>query len=451
MVIKGRSRGNGVQLADYLLNNIENDRAQLLDVVRGTSRPYDLKKSLLEMSLSSELTKGVHGLYHAQINPAIGEDQPMSPEDWQRAADILEQHLGFDGQKRAIVLHEKKGRVHAHIVWERYDHETGILKNDGQNYKKHDQARAEIERELGHEITPQRRDQTKEPDHKQELTKLWNHAKDGHSFVKEAEKSGYQIAYSDDRRPWRVVTPDGQSLDLVRQLDNAKTKDVRDRLQPIRDELKPEAEALAMVRERAVQKEKAPERPEPEKSERLIPDKSRELSDSQDLAIAMLEQKEKDREANEYKKNQWKDLSPDEYLKYKQDKETQLYKKNQWRDLASEASSSKLEEEPKPENNHFQRYSYNFKIEQQIDPPPVLANVSLQKNEPDNSRELSDSQDLAAAIIERRKQQVERERKVQEAKQQSDITDKVEQLLEEARRRREQQQHDRNKGLDFDR
>ncbi|MCE6993195.1 hypothetical protein, partial [Dyadobacter sp. CY323] len=63
MVIKGRSRGNGVQLADYLLGKKENDQVQLLEV-RGTSRPKDLKKSLLEMSLTSELTKGIHGLYH---------------------------------------------------------------------------------------------------------------------------------------------------------------------------------------------------------------------------------------------------------------------------------------------------------------------------------------------------------------------------------------------------
>lgn len=392
MVIKGRSRGNGVQLADYLLNNIENDRAQLLDVVRGTSRPNDLKKSLLEMSLSSELTKGVHGLYHAQINPAIGEDHPMSPDDWQRAADILEQHLGFEGQKRAIVLHEKKGRIHGHIVWERYDHETGILKNDGQNYKKHDQARAEIERELGHEITAQQRDRTKEPDHKQELTKLWNDTRDGRSFVKEAEKSGYQIAYSDDRRPWRVVTPDGHSLDLVRQLDNAKNKDVRDRLQPIRDELKPEAEALAMARERAGQKEKTHEITDPW-----------ELGELANKMLQSQRQKNKQQES-----------------------------------------------EKEPQTDYFKRHSYSFRIEQPLQQAPALPLVLEPKKESDKSHELSDSQDLAAAMIERHKQKIERDR-VQEMKQQGDsMTEKMVRLLEEAKRRREQQQHDRNKDLGLD-
>lgn len=156
MVIKGRSRTNGAQLADYLENSKGNDRAQILDV-RGTAQPDDLRRSLLEMSLSSELTKrGNKGLYHAQINPAIGEDQPMTPADWLRAADILEESLGYAGQKRAIVLHEKNGRTHGHIVWERYDHNTGKLRSDSHNFKKHDQARAQIEQEFGHERTPRR-------------------------------------------------------------------------------------------------------------------------------------------------------------------------------------------------------------------------------------------------------------------------------------------------------
>lgn len=280
MVIKGRSRSNGAQLAEYLLQSKENDRAYVLDI-RGTAQPHNLKKSLLEMSLSSDLTKrGKLGLYHAQVNPAIGEDQPMTPEDWLKAADILERHLGLEGQKRAIVLHEKKGRLHGHIVWEKYDHETGRLRSDSHNYKKHDKARAEIEHELGHEHTPQKSD--REPTNKERLTRLWQEHPDGENFIEAAQKLGYQVAQGNARRPFRVITPDGQSLDLARQLDGIKTKEVRDRLQPLRDSIITEVEALQRLKGQS----------QLQQSDFLC-----DLSDSQNIAIAMLRREKKPLEA----------------------------------------------------------------------------------------------------------------------------------------------------------
>lgn len=281
MVIRGRSRSNGKQLAAYLLQNKENDRANVIDI-RGTARPDDLRRSLLEMSLTSELSKrGELGLYHAQVNPAIGEDRSMTPADWLKAADMLEQSLGLDGQKRAIVLHEKNGRVHGHVVWQRYDEETGKFRRDSRNFKKHDQARAQMEQEFGHKRTPQRRE--KEPTHKEQLTELWHQSPDGRSFIEAAEKAGYYVANGNDRRPFRVVTPDGQSLDLVRQLDGIKTKAVRDRLQSIRADLWEEAEALQLSRSDRQQAIK------PEEKSQDIPADLRDPDASQNLMTAMLD------------------------------------------------------------------------------------------------------------------------------------------------------------------
>lgn len=280
MVIKGRSRSNGSQLADYLLNSRSNDNAQILDI-RGTAQPGNLKKSLLEMSLTSELTRrGNKGLYHAQVNPAIGEDRPMTYDDWVKAADILERHLGFTDQKRVIVLHEKAGRLHGHVVWERYDHDKGKLRTDSQNFKKHDNARAEIEQALNHERTPQRR--AKEPTHTERLTELWRQHPDGREFVAAAQTVGYHVAHGNDRRPFHVVTPDGQSLDLVRQLDGIGTKTVRDRLQPIRDDLPTQADALQRVKPERIPVMDGGQ-PVAVQSENL-----RELSESQDLFNAMI-------------------------------------------------------------------------------------------------------------------------------------------------------------------
>lgn len=411
-IIKGRSRGNGKQLGTYLLHSKGNDRVEVLDI-RGTSHPNDLQKSLLEMSLTSELTKGKNGIYHLQFNPAIGEDQAMSPEDWLTAADILDRHLELDGHKRAIVLHEKNGRIHAHISWERYDHETGKLWDDGLNYRKHDQAREEIERVLGHERTRQQEkeqdpQERKKTDYKRELSDLWEQATDGESFVKEAEKAGYQIAAGDDRRPWRVITPEGESLDLVRQLETAKTKDVRERLQPIRDQLQTEAEALEEMREAAKQKENEQERETAQQ-----PDKKRELSESQNLAAQMI-----------YKVREAKQV------------------------------------EPEPKKSYG--YSFNFKQ------PPAPAPKIEPEKQPDKDR-VSDSQDKAAALLEqyrqkqaeRERQQEERARKQREAQEAARLQTEKEQAQDDPaaellRYYREQQERrererDQSRGLDYDR
>lgn len=378
MVIKGRSRSNGAQLADYLLQSKENDRAYVLDI-QGTVRPDSLKKSLLEMSLSSDLTKrGKNGLYHAQINPAIGEDHPMTQEDWLKAADILGQHLGFDGQKRAIVLHEKNGRLHGHVVWERYDHDTGKLRGDGKNYEKHDKARAEIERELGHELTPQRN--AREPTHQERLTQFWQDHPDAHSFIEAAQEAGYQVCQGNARRPFRVVTPDGQSLDLVRQLDGIKTKDVRDRLQPVRDDLQTEVEALHRVKSTR-------------QTEQMLSDNSRDLSDSQDRMEAM---------RNHYKQS--------------------------------------LE----PETEQPFVYSYGFKIQQNIEQPPALPRQPEPENQSDKSRALSDSQDMAVAMLEQYRQ---RQKEAQQ-RQQAANDNKQEIEQSEIERLMEQQRQIRQRGRD---
>lgn len=265
-IVKGRSRGNGAQLGNYLEHGEENENVVVLDI-KGTAHPRDLKKSLLEMSLTSELTKGKHGLYHVQFSPEMGFDRKMPPRSWIRAAQIIEKYLNLTGQKRAIVLHEKESRIHGHMVWERYNHATGKLIDMSQSYKKHDKARAEIEKELGHNRTYQHSEASshrkasrvqEKKDHKKTLTEIWHKTKDGASFVKEAEKAGYKIAKGEERRPWRVITPDGKDENLVRYLEkDIKTKQVSGRLNPIRKELKTVDQALNPSRksEKAGEKE----------------------------------------------------------------------------------------------------------------------------------------------------------------------------------------------------
>ncbi|WP_241559125.1 relaxase/mobilization nuclease domain-containing protein [Chitinophaga barathri] len=232
-------------MATYLLNKADNDNVRLFQI-RGTSQPNDLRLSLLEMSLTSELTKSDKGLYHAQICPAYGEDKRMTEADWLRAVEIWEEETGFTGQKRALVFHEKNGRIHLHCVWECYDHERGIMKSDSFSRLAQDRARQRMEREFDHQRTSIRN--PNRPIMKEYLTEIWQQTASADDFMRTIAGKGYVIA-SGTRRPFMVVDKTGQSFDLVRYLDGIITKEVRERFKTVK--LPREAVAIEAVRKKA--------------------------------------------------------------------------------------------------------------------------------------------------------------------------------------------------------
>ena len=267
MVIRGNTRGNGRQLARYLLTLRDNESIHILDVDNRTGNAATseyLDDVLTSMSLMAELTKSQKGLYHAQINPAYSEDKRM---DWFKAADILGKELGLEDQRRVIVLHEKKGRTHAHVVWERYDHETGKIKTDSFSRLAQDRARKDMEIEFGHKQTPHRN--RHRPELKASLTQLWHQTGTGAQFLHACKNNGYMIAQGVGRNPFMVVDENGRSYDLVRQLKEVRLKDVRQRLR--NETLMTEKAAITYMRNQKAErdtdgtgKEKAKFRPAPQ-------------------------------------------------------------------------------------------------------------------------------------------------------------------------------------------
>src|SRR5690348_3328722 len=104
MIIKGKSRGAAAKLGAHLLRADTNERIQILELQSPTG---DLTEAFRDWQTISEGTNGKLGLYHANISP--GTDYTMTPEQWQRAVEVLEKELGFTGQPRAVILHEKDG------------------------------------------------------------------------------------------------------------------------------------------------------------------------------------------------------------------------------------------------------------------------------------------------------------------------------------------------------
>jgi len=154
MIIKGGSRSNGAQLGRYLMETGENAEVKVLEL---PASARSVPEAVRDMERMGKATRGEKVLYHAQINPNPGE--PMWKGDWIRSADILAEKLGMEGQPRVIVFHLKEGylegaREHAHVVFQRTDVEKGRLISDSHNYRKHEAASRQIERELGHEPVP---------------------------------------------------------------------------------------------------------------------------------------------------------------------------------------------------------------------------------------------------------------------------------------------------------
>jgi hypothetical protein len=57
-------------------------------------------------------------LFSLSLNPPSSASVPV--EDFEKAISRIERKLGFEGQPRAMLFHEKEGRRHAHVVTTRY-------------------------------------------------------------------------------------------------------------------------------------------------------------------------------------------------------------------------------------------------------------------------------------------------------------------------------------------
>ena len=117
MILKGSQRSGAAQLSAHLMNVYDNDHVTVYEL-RGFMAD-DLHGALDEAHAVSKGTRCKQFLFSLSLNPPKNAD--ASIDDLVDAADRAEQALGLDDQPRAIVIHEKEGRRHAHVVWSRID------------------------------------------------------------------------------------------------------------------------------------------------------------------------------------------------------------------------------------------------------------------------------------------------------------------------------------------
>ena len=116
----GNRRASPAKLAVHLMNLEDNDHVHIHEI-RGfiSDDLYGAYDEAHGISLGTRCKKF---LYSLSLNPP--ETENVSIEVFEQAIERIEQKLGFSGQPRTIVFHEKKGRRHAHVVWSRIDAAT---------------------------------------------------------------------------------------------------------------------------------------------------------------------------------------------------------------------------------------------------------------------------------------------------------------------------------------
>ena len=294
MIIKGGSRAAPGQLAWHLQRLDTNDKVEILEIQFPIS---NLAEAFRDWQTISEGTRGFKGLYHANIDPAM--DYTMTREQWQHAVEVLEKELKLEGQPRAVVMHEKLGREHIHVVWARTDIDTMTLCSDSQNYLAHERASQRLENEFGHEPVPgkhAKRDREQQPEfpraeanqaewqqgertgidpaaRKDQITALKEASDNAQAFKVALEEQGYILAKG-DRRDFVIVDETGSIHSLGRQIRDVKAAELREFMKSIDREALPtvsEAKDLQLERQQqARQQETAqqqPQQPEPSPAE----------------------------------------------------------------------------------------------------------------------------------------------------------------------------------------
>lgn len=244
MILNGSQRGGAYNLADHLMNDIENDHVTLFEVRGFVAR--DLRGALSEAYAISKGTKCDQFMFSLSINPP--KDKDASEQDLLDAVERAEKKIGLDNQPRTVVFHEKEGRRHAHVVWSRikasemkainlshYKSKLTSLSRqlfldhgwDLPNGLRHDAGKSPLNFTLD-EWQQAKRLGLDPREIKQSFHDAWQISDNASSFQHALEDKGYFLAKG-DRRGFVALNIKEEVFSVPRML-NMKTKDVRSKL-----------------------------------------------------------------------------------------------------------------------------------------------------------------------------------------------------------------------------
>lgn len=244
MIPFANQRANGQDLATHLLNEHDNEQV-IVEQVRGAIA-RDLHGAFEEWELQADiLTKCKKYLYSLSINPDP-KQEPLTRDQYMDYISRVEDKLGLDKQPRAIVVHEKYGREHYHVVWSRIDAEKGKAVHIAYDRDKLMMLTRNFARDHGlelpggyytkekgkqksfHELEQERRTGLSLDDHKEHVTDAWQQSDNAGSFVQALAEEGYILAKG--RRDYLIVDFYGGHYSLPKMINDreVRIKDVRE-------------------------------------------------------------------------------------------------------------------------------------------------------------------------------------------------------------------------------
>ena len=274
MIIGANKRGNGGQLAAYLLNREKNERAELLEM-RGFADTGSLKNAMNCIELEAMQTKGEKPFYHCWLR--LDEGETLTAAQWQQSFEAVERRLHLGDQARVVVEHQLQGEKHYHVVWSLVDRERGQMIEIPFDGMRRAEVARQLEKEFGlrklapaHEPEKERlrreewqqaertpRDVEDVRDVKATIREAWQRSDNGAAFTAALEEKNLMLAIGDsERQPFGVVDEHGQFHVLTRTLD-ARAKEVRGKLADLDREQIPSVEqAHALLQERQAERER---------------------------------------------------------------------------------------------------------------------------------------------------------------------------------------------------
>lgn len=243
MIIRGSTVGNVAYWSKHLLRDDTNTRAEVKEI--DGLLAGDLPTALREMEAIA-LQSRCRGnfMYQANINPQIGER--LTAEQWQEAVDTLEKKLGLEGHQRIVVEHEKEGRIHRHVMWNRVDTETLEVADMWRSHQKEMAVQRELEQQFGLEPTPEKNAERKRAPElweiraaerskidrdqvRADINEMWQSTDSGKAFAAAVAESPYTLAKG-DRRDFCIVDAAGDAHSLTRCVEGARAGDIRARM-----------------------------------------------------------------------------------------------------------------------------------------------------------------------------------------------------------------------------
>lgn len=273
MIAKGNPHNSGPYLARYLAASSKGNESAELVELRGFASD-NIFDAFALVQLQAGGTHCQKPIFHVQVRTPKGEE--LTREQWAHVADRIERQLGFDGQPRAVVFHQKDGHRHMHLAWSRIDAETMHAIDPGLYKRKLKEICRKLEKEMGLQQVRNER----EPDEKTQsparpefeqgrrlktdvkairegIRDCWDASATGAAFVAALDKKGLVLAKG-DKRSFVVVDEMGGYHALGKRITGATAEQTRAKLADIKAAKLPTVEkAQTMQRERREQEKGA--------------------------------------------------------------------------------------------------------------------------------------------------------------------------------------------------